>query len=265
MGAVCLFFCLVAAQLSCVERGVVARLRSDGALVDASSPDGGQPDGGQGGLRFTAVACEPNVLDGQAVAAGGLLECVFGVEGQAGRTVELSCESPEGDPLGCQQDWPPRWLQPGEPVALPVEDGWFGMVVDGPEPLPVGMVWVADDGLDRVRFELSWTIKTNNPPQIRLDCGGGGSMVTVVAGDLLQCALVTSDQDAGDVVYWTVALAQGPQPLMEPAPQWGEGPGEIPWAWQTASSEAGDTFVFRFFAHDSTAYAPHFDLMVIVQ
>ncbi len=264
----CLFFILTVsmALAGCMEHGLIARARDAGPGPDVQTPDTGTPDAATDGLRFTDVVCEPDVLNGEPVATESFLDCTFRVVGVAGRETQLSCEDPSGVELDCHNDWPPRWLDPEDPTPLPIEDGWFGMGIGGPNGPPNGVVWVAHDGVSEARFELSWTVKVNNPPDLWVECGGNGSgFVTVAAGDLLQCVVHTTDPDPGDEVHWQVVLAQGRPPEIDPAPLWGEGPGATPWAWQTELIEAGESLIYRFYAHDSSVGAPHYDLMVSVQ
>ncbi len=266
-GAVCLFLLSTVSMAhgACMEHGIIAR-SGDGALSTDAQPDT-QPDARPADeLRFTDVYCEPDVINGEPLAPHTFLDCIFRVEGVAGRMTELWCEDGLGALLDCNEGWPPRFLDPAGPSPLPVEDGYFTIWIPEPAP-PMGrVVWVADDGVGQARFDLTWHTEPNSPPEIWVECGGNGlGFVTVDAGALLECSVFTQDPDPGDDVNWQVILQQGPLPMEDPIPLWGQGPGPSFWAWQTDLLEAGEILIYRFMAHDNASPAPPFDLTVTVQ
>lgn len=251
---------------ACLEHGIIAR-ELDGAPGPDAAPTDAQVDAAPSDeLRFTDLWCEPDVLNGEPLHLDEWLDCYFRVTGASGRMTTLSCEDGQGMPMDCDGGWPPRWIEPVGPSPLPIEEGYFTMVVGGPGRMPGSVVWVADDGVQQERLELSWQMMVNGPPDIWVDCAGNDTgFVSVTAGDLLDCVVHTWDPDLGDIVEWAVFLEQGPPPMSEPTPQWGEGPEPTFWAWQTDLQEAGEILTYRFLAHDSVSSAQPFDLVVTVQ
>lgn len=219
---------------------------------------------------FGGIVCLPDVGSGAVAVEGQPVSCTFGVTGEPGVDVLLSCEDIGGTPLDCSTAPSGFEILPLGPVPLPVTGGRFQATTAGRAGTTLVVFWVANDGSQIGRHTYAAQVVAddgvNGAPTLSVDCGGDADgEVDVPAGQPLECRVTVLDPDP-DVVSWSFVRTSSVPPVTEPTPP-GDAqaaPFAADWVFSTDAAEAGGTWVFRFTADDSVAPPVVFDLTVNV-